>query len=56
MAGARAAFARAAELDPDGELGAPLHLARLGAAPLPDAPPEGYVRALFDDYAGRFEA
>ncbi|MGH2342841.1 methyltransferase domain-containing protein [Segnochrobactraceae bacterium EtOH-i3] len=55
-AGARAAFARAGELDPDGELGAPLHLARLGATPLPDAPPEGYVRALFDDYADRFEA
>lgn len=53
--GARAAFARAAELDGRGELGAGLHLARLGGAPLPDAPPEGYVRALFDAYADRFE-
>lgn len=53
--GARAAFARAAELDRRGELGAALHLARLGGAPLPDAPPEGYVRALFDAYADRFE-
>ncbi len=54
-AGARQAYARAAELDPGTELGATLHLARLGAAPVPDAPPEGYVRALFDAYADRFE-
>lgn len=54
-AGARQAYGRAAELDPGNELGATLHLARLGAAPVPDAPPEGYVRALFDAYADRFE-
>jgi predicted TPR repeat methyltransferase len=51
-----AAFERAADLDASGILGAALHLARLGARPVPAAPPEPYVRALFDDYADHFEA
>lgn len=50
-----AAFAKAAALDPSDELGAALHLARLGAAPLPTAAPESYVRGLFDQYAGAFD-
>jgi len=52
---ARAAFARAARLD-DGELGAELHLARLGAAATPKAAARNYVRSLFDQYADRFES
>ncbi|WOJ89826.1 tetratricopeptide repeat protein [Methylocapsa polymorpha] len=50
-----AAFSRAAELDFEGELGAGLHLARLGAARTPAGAPEGYIRGLFDQYADRFE-
>lgn len=53
--GAVAAFDHAAALDPEDRLGAGLHRARLlGEAP--PAPPEGYVRALFDGYAEGFEA
>ncbi len=53
-AGARQAWARAAPLDPTGALGAEAHLARLdGRAPA--ALPATYVRALFDDYAPRFD-
>lgn len=51
-----AALSRAAELDLDGELGADLHLARLGAAGTPAAAADMYVRGLFDQYADRFEA
>lgn len=51
-----AAYSRAAELDLAGELGAELHLARLGAARTPAAAPESYIRGLFDGYADRFEA
>lgn len=50
------AFARAAELDPAGDLGAGLRLAALGQAPAPMIAPAGYVRDLFDQYAGRFDA
>lgn len=50
------AFARALALDPDDELGAGLHLARLGAAVAPASAPPAYIRSLFDQYAGRFEA
>ncbi|MGB8276567.1 MAG: methyltransferase domain-containing protein [Methylovirgula sp.] len=50
------AFARAAALDAKDELGASLHLARLGAAAAPDTAPERYIESLFDQYAGRFEA
>ena len=45
----------AAERDVDGLFGASLKLAALGLAKVPDAPPEAYVRGLFDDYADRFE-
>ncbi len=51
-----AAFSRAAELDPAGELGAELHLARLDPARTPPAASERYIRGLFDQYADRFEA
>lgn len=51
---ARAAFAQAHSFDPDDELGASLHLARLAQA-TPDHAPQAYVRALFDQYAGRFD-
>lgn len=51
-----AAFSRAAELDAQGELGAELHLARLGAAATPGLAPAGYIRRLFDQYADRFDA
>lgn len=52
--GAASAFERAAGLDPDDRLGASLARARL-VGQAPDRPPEGYVRALFDGYAGEFE-
>lgn len=53
--GAIAAFARAAVVDDDA-LGSTLHLARLGAAAPPAAAPAAYVKGLFDQYAGTFEA
>ncbi|WP_237477808.1 class I SAM-dependent DNA methyltransferase [Lichenibacterium dinghuense] len=53
-AGARDAWARAADLDPAGALGAGAHLARLDGR-TPGALPGAYVRALFDDYAPRFD-
>lgn len=46
----------AAKRDADGLFGTSLKLAALGLAEVPDAPPEAYVRGLFDDYADRFEA
>lgn len=45
----------AAAHDRDGLFGASLKLAALGLAEVPAAPPEAYVRGLFDDYADRFE-
>lgn len=48
------AFARVTELDPNDEFGASLRLARLGAA-TPAAAPCAYVKALFDQYAERFD-
>jgi predicted TPR repeat methyltransferase len=58
-AGARdraiAAWETALALDPDDRCGAALRLARLGARPLP-TDTTAHVRALFDDYAPRFEA
>lgn len=53
-AGAIAAFAQAKSADPQDHHGAALHLRRLGAAS-EDAMAEGYVRALFDGYALRFD-
>ena len=42
--------------DPGDRLGAILRLALLGAAPQPAGLPAAYVRTLFDQYAGRFDA
>src|SRR4030088_794630 len=50
-----AAFRRAQAADPDGRHGASLRLMLLGAEKLSDMPP-AYVRALFDQYAPKFEA
>jgi predicted TPR repeat methyltransferase len=50
-----AAFRKAAIADPDDRHGARLRLMRLGAEQLSDMPP-AYVRALFDQYAPKFEA
>jgi len=53
--GAAAAFRRALALDPDDRCGAALQLARLGVAGAADAMSPTYVRALFDQYAPRFD-
>ena len=53
--GADDALRRAVTLDPSGELGAGAHLARLEGR-RPAGLGEEHVRALFDDYAPRFEA
>ena len=53
---AAAAFHKSANHDPAGELGAPLALAALGAAGTPAGAAPNHVRALFDEYAPRFEA
>src|ERR1700738_3408605 len=50
-----AAFRNAHAADPDDRHGASLRLMRLGAAPLAGMP-KGYVQALFDQYAPRFES
>ncbi|MDJ1157986.1 methyltransferase domain-containing protein [Chelatococcus sp. SYSU_G07232] len=55
-AGAAAALREALRLDPTDVLGAGPRLARLGLAPVQGAMTDAYVRALFDDYAGRFDA
>jgi predicted TPR repeat methyltransferase len=49
-----AAYLRARDADPDDRHGAKLRLMRLGAEDLSTMPP-GYVRALFDQYAPRFD-
>jgi predicted TPR repeat methyltransferase len=49
------AFRKAQASDPEDRHGAGLRLMLLGAAQLSDMPP-AYVRALFDQYAPRFEA
>lgn len=49
------AYERAAALDASGALGVAMHLARFGAGPTPETAPKPYVRALFDDYADRFD-
>jgi predicted TPR repeat methyltransferase len=50
-----AAFRKAQEADPEDRHGAGLHLMLLGAEKLSDMP-QAYVRALFDQYAPRFES
>lgn len=50
-----AAFRRARESDPEDRHGAAVRLMRLGADQLGEMP-KGYVQALFDQYAPRFEA
>src|SRR6202795_250063 len=50
-----AAFRKAHMADPDDRHGARLRLMLLGAEPLAAMPP-AYVRALFDQYAPKFEA
>jgi predicted TPR repeat methyltransferase len=50
------AWARAASADPSGVLGAQLRLAARGHAAAPERAPDDYVRALFDEYADRFDA
>jgi len=55
-AAARLAFEQVLRLDHSDGLGASLDLARLGALPSRQAMPAGYVAALFDDYADRFDA
>ena len=54
-AGAAEALERALALEPADELGVRLDLARLGALPPEGAMSPGYVRALFDQYADRFD-
>jgi len=49
-------YRRCLELDPADRHGAALCLALLGAAPMPERAPDAYVRQLFDDYAGHFDA
>ncbi|MGO4713158.1 methyltransferase domain-containing protein [Bradyrhizobium sp. 2TAF24] len=48
------AYRRACATDPDDRHGARLRLIRLGAEPLAEMSP-GYVKALFDQYAPKFE-
>src|ERR1700692_3596590 len=50
-----AAFRKAQIADPDDRHGAGLRLMLLGAQPL-SAMPQAYVRALFDQYAPKFES
>src|SRR6202023_2256485 len=50
-----AAFRRARDADPDDRHGASLRLMLLGAEKLAAMPP-AYVRALFDQYAPKFES
>jgi predicted TPR repeat methyltransferase len=54
--GAIAAFTAASRADPDDYHGARLQLARLGAGAGTPAMTEPYVRRLFDQYAGRYDA
>ncbi|MBA1156052.1 class I SAM-dependent DNA methyltransferase [Microvirga mediterraneensis] len=49
------ALRRALSLDPEDALGVRLDLARLGALTPDEAITGGYVRALFDDYAPKFD-
>jgi predicted TPR repeat methyltransferase len=53
--GAVAALQASLAADPEDALGVRIDLARLGALPQHEAIGQGYVRALFDDYAPQFE-
>jgi predicted TPR repeat methyltransferase len=55
-AGAVAAFTAARDADPEDYHGARLHLARLGAGAATPGMTEVYVRRLFDQHAGGFDA
>ena len=52
---AQAAFEQALSLEPEDALGVRVELAQLGAVEMGTALTPGYVRALFDDYASRFD-
>ena len=52
---ARRALERALALEPDDALGAGIDLAQLGVLPEAEAISTPYVRALFDEYAPRFD-
>jgi predicted TPR repeat methyltransferase len=54
--GAVAAFERVRDTDPQDYHGARLQLARLGSGEAKPAMTETYVRRLFDQYAGRYDA
>jgi predicted TPR repeat methyltransferase len=54
--GAVAAFAQARDADAEDYHGARLQLARLGSGAAAPAMTETYVRRLFDQYAGRYDA
>jgi predicted TPR repeat methyltransferase len=54
--GAIAAFEQARDADPEDYHGARLQLARLGAGDATPAMTRTYVRRLFDQYAGRYDA
>ncbi|MGU3559707.1 class I SAM-dependent DNA methyltransferase [Methylobacterium radiotolerans] len=49
------AYARALDIDPEDRLGVRAHLVRLGGGDTLPVLSPAYVRALFDDYAPRFE-
>src|ERR1700722_13240306 len=55
-AGAGAAFAQARDADPEDYHGARLQLARLAGGDAAPAMSQTYVRRLFDQYAGRYDA
>ncbi len=52
---AEVAFRHYLALDPEDRMGAMIKLSIMGVIPAPDTMPEDYVRALFDQYAPRFE-
>ncbi|MGO4704888.1 methyltransferase domain-containing protein [Microvirga sp. 2MCAF38] len=54
--GAVEALRQALVLEPEDSLGVRLDLAKLGALPPDEAITDGYVRALFDEYAPKFDA
>jgi predicted TPR repeat methyltransferase len=54
--GAITAFTQARDADPEDYHGARLQLARLGSGDTTPAMTETYVRRLFDQYAGRYDA